>query len=162
MATKRATSAAQRSSEAEQHRNLAAFLKTARAQLPALRFCYHCPNEVSGHGPRVERMYKGKRSSVPLEVLQRAQMGVESGVWDWQLLHPNVVVVEQRPPLFWRGIAIELKSADGRLSDEQKAWAEHYTLNGWHTRVFREWHRAAVYLIRWVGGNPADWLGLEG
>jgi len=149
-----------RLSEESHHRALAHFLKIAEAQYPALRFCYHVPNESLGIGPIVERNRNGKRSRVPLDVLINAERGVRAGVWDWQLLWPNVVSVDGRQPCGWRGIAIELK-ADTDLSTEQKIWQEHYLMNGWQTRIFRHWADAAAYLVRWVGGDPARFEGLE-
>lgn len=147
-------------SEDEIHRNLVSFLLTARGQLPKLHFCKHTPNEAVGGGPIVERMYKGKLSRVPLSVLQNAQRGVVAGVWDFEYLGINESPINHKPAGWYRGLAIELKHQTD-LSDEQILWQQHYELNGWHTRIFREWHLAAAYLVRWVGGDPAQFEGLE-
>jgi len=152
-----------RSYENEHQYNLAQFLKVAETRLPALRFCYHAANESLGLGPIVERRNKktGKISRVPLDVLINADRGVKAGVWDWQLLHPNVAAVDGRQSCGWRGIAIELKIDDNDLSPDQVLWQQHYLMNGWQTRIFRHWVNAAVYLVRWLGGNPADFEGLH-
>lgn len=156
------TRKAQRASENEHHRNLASFLEVAEARYPALRWCYHVANESLGLGPIVERKRGGRISRVPLDVLINADRGVKAGVWDWQLLYPNVAAVDGRQACGWRGLAIELKTSSGSLSDEQKLWQAHYLQNGWQTRIFRHWANAAIYLVRWVGGDPADFAGLEG
>lgn len=150
-----------RDTEEQHHYNLAHFLKIAEPRLPALRWCYHAANESLGLGPIVERNRGGKISRVPLDVLINAQRGVRAGVWDWQLLYPNVAAVDGRQSCGWRGIAIELKTSTGTLSDEQIAWQQHYLQNGWQCRIFRHWVDAAVYLVCWVGGNPADFEGLN-
>jgi hypothetical protein len=72
----------------------------------------------------------------------------------------NLAPIDHKPVGWYRGLAIELKASTG-LSDEQIAWQQHYELNGWQTRIFREWHVAAAYCVRWVGGDPSQFQGLE-
>lgn len=153
-------------SEKELHNNLAAFLLVAQQLYPALHYCKHCPNESSGTGPRKTIMSKGRAVSVPLDVLANAKRGVVAGVWDWELLYPNAAALDGQRACYWRGIAIEIKTykayrtKDNGLSDDQLEWQKHYKANLWRTLVFCDWRAAAVYLVRWVGGDVRRFEGL--
>lgn len=147
-------------SEDEIHVNLCDFLLKWRGQYPKLRFIKHTPNEAKGGGKMIETFYKGKRSRVPLSVLQNAKRGVVAGVWDFEYLGINESPIDHQPAGWYRGLAIELKHKTD-LSDDQIIWQQHYELNGWRTRIFRDWRLAAIYCIRWVGGDPSQIVGLE-
>jgi len=142
-------------SETTAHEALAHFLHhIAAPRLPLLAFAYHTANESAG-GPKA-------RNGVPLDVLKEAKMGVRAGVWDWLMIGPNRLPIDDER--VWAGLAVELKSnrayatRDHGLFDAQVAWGRHYAANGWYTAVFREddWTEAARLFVRWVGGDVAD------
>lgn len=149
-------------SETSEQRALFDFLARMEGRYPLLAFVKHTPNEANGGGNTVTlRGPNGKMRNVPVEVLRNAQMGVKAGAWDIEYLGPNEgSIPELCPADFYRGLAIEMKAKNGRLSDEQKEWREHYRANGWHTKVCDDWTVAARLLLRWVGGNPDEVIGL--
>lgn len=146
-------------SETQLQHALVEFLKSAEGQLSALAFVKHTPNESFG-GKRiaVRDRKTGKPTTIPLDVLLAAKMGVRAGVWDFEYLGVNECTIGALPPRAYRGCAMELKSATGRLSDEQRAWQARYEANGWYCVVFRDWPAAARFWVRWVGGNPANFV----
>jgi hypothetical protein len=144
-------------SETTAHEALAAFLRYhAAPRLPDLAYVWHTPNESAGGAKAA--------SGVPLDVLKEARMGAVSGVWDWLFIGPNVGRIGESGPYFFQGCALELKSTaafrkrDQGLSPEQVAWRARYIRCGWYTAVYPEqdWPDAARLLVRWVGGDVAD------
>lgn len=83
------------------------------AQHPILAWMVHVPNG-------------GKRTKA--EAGRLKAMGVKSGVLD---------VLLPRPYRGWPGLAIELKSAAGRLSRDQSAWLAAFKEDGCVTAVCR-------------------------
>lgn len=80
---------------------------------PILKWMVHVPNG-------------GKRTKA--EAGRLKAMGVKSGVLD---------VLLPRRHQGWQGLAIELKSATGRLSADQEAWLAAFDEDGYHTAVCR-------------------------
>jgi hypothetical protein len=80
---------------------------------PLLRWLVHVPN--GGKRPKGEA---GKLKA----------MGTKPG-------YPDLTL--PRPCQRWRGLAIELKSADGRVSSDQVAWLNAFHEDGWLTTVCR-------------------------
>lgn len=164
---------AQLSSETELHQNLVDWLrKVGEPEYPILRYVKHTPNEAlsTGQDTRPVRQTDGTFRNVPVSVLRGAQMGVRPGVWDFEFLCPNrrpiglIPFVEVPRPArpgtlstaYYRGLAIEMKAADGRIDPEQVAWAEHYAANEWFTFVvYGDWAPAARLLLDWIGA-PAQ------
>lgn len=143
-------------SETSAHEALARFLKVATPRLPDLAFVWHTANESAG-GAKTSR-------GIPLDVLKEARMGAVAGVWDWLYIGHNLAGIGECGPFYFAGLAIELKStrayktANQGLSDAQIAWRRHYIKHGWYTAIYPEqdWHEAARLLVRWVGGDIAD------
>jgi hypothetical protein len=84
-----------------------------RPKYPILRWLFHVPN--GGKRPRGEA---GKLKA----------MGTKTGVPDFLL---------NRPCGRWGGLALELKSAVGRLSADQKQWLDAFNEDGYLTGVGR-------------------------
>jgi hypothetical protein len=95
--------------------------------MPELRWLFHVPNG-------------GKRTA--LVGAQMKAMGVKPGVPD--LLLP-----------VWRegsaGLALEMKTAIGRLSTEQNDWKHHFESEGWQFRVARSAQEARTILCAYLG-----------
>lgn len=135
-------------SELNAHISLFHFLKIASAKLPDLAFVWHTRNENADEAER-------KRGG---------QIGVIPGVWDVMYIGTNQAPIGTCRPLFFQGVAIELKSTKAYplfnhgLTIQQANWRERYTRNGWHTAIYPEndWVGAAHLLVRWVGGNVED------
>lgn len=165
------------SSETELHINLVAWMRQLGEPLyPALRFVKHTPNEAlsSGQDTKAVRQPDGTYRQVPLSVLRGGLMGVRPGVFDFEFLCANQRAILDPPFMpntnprsdtafgFYRGLAFDLKAANGRVEPEQVIWAEHYACNEWFTAVIAgDWAPAARLLIRWVGGDPARIQGLD-
>lgn len=146
-------------SEAQHHRAFVEFLRTSEGQLPELHFVKHTPNESNG-GRKVTRSDRrtGKRIDIPLDVIQKAEMGVVAGVWDFEYLGPNHCPIGDHPARTFRGFVIEFKARDRGLSDAQKVWKQHYMKNGLYPIIFRHYVDAANFVITWVGGDPRNFL----
>ncbi len=83
----------------------------------------------------------GKRSKVEAGIMKAE--GVRAGMTDLVLAWPT-----DR----WPGLYIEMKTADGRVSPEQKDWAERLTEAGYRHEICRG-RLEAIAVIR-------DYLGL--
>ena len=117
-----------RGEEIEQARVIKWSHKVAvRELLPALRWLHHSPNG-------------GKRDA--LAGAQMKALGVKPGWPDLML----PVAASGFP-----GLVIEMKSATGSTSAEQKAWLAHFTEQGWHVRVVRSAQDAREVLCQYLG-----------
>ena len=104
-----------------EHAEAAMFMRAVRAaetQWPELRFLFHTPN--GGHRAR-------------LTAAKLKAEGVRPGV-------PDYLLPVQRGEHV--GLAIELKTAKGRTSPEQREWLAHLTQEGWMATVARGWEQA--------------------
>lgn len=80
---------------------------------PMLEWMFHCPNG-------------GGRSKAEGGILKA--MGVKPGVPDFMLPFASIQ---------YKGLAIELKASNGKLTDEQRAWLKHSYENNWCVAVIR-------------------------
>jgi hypothetical protein len=69
----------------------------------------------------------GAKRSFKLASWLKAE-GMEAGA-------PDIVIFSRPPKFSGMGIAIEMKSEKGRLSDEQRAFHERLRLQNWHVIV---------------------------
>lgn len=98
-------------------------MPAVRAIAPALAFLFHCPNG-------------GKRDGITGG--QMRALGVKPGVPD--LLMPVPIGA-------FNGLAIEMKSASGTASDEQKRWMAALDAYGWRVELCRSADEARQVLI---------------
>lgn len=132
-------------SEATDQMALFDFLKRMEGRYPVLEYVRHCPNGE-------------KRDKATAARLKR--MGVRAGVWDVEFLQPNLAPIEGYTIGYFRGVAIELKHGGNTLTIPQQRWEVHYRTNRWFCAIAYEWTFAAHLLVRWVGGDPEEVLGL--
>lgn len=97
---------------------------------PILKWMVHVPNG-------------GKRTKAQAGRLKA--MGVKGGVLD---------VLLPRPYRGWQGLAIEMKSAKGVLTDDQKAWLEAFTEDGYVTGVARTLEEFLALVRKYLDGAP--------
>lgn len=119
-----------RSEEREQARLIRwASKREVRAAAPMLAYLFHVPNG-------------GRRDG--FTGAQMTALGVKRGVPD--------LLLPARAGAF-TGLAIEMKSAAGRLAPEQSAWLEHLAGQAWRCELCRSAEDAARVL--------ADYLGVD-
>lgn len=106
--------------------------REVRDLMPALRWLHHSPNG-------------GKRDG--FSGAQMTALGVKRGFPD--LILP---VAAQGAP----GLVIEMKSATGSTSPEQKDWLAHYTAQGWITHVCRSAEEARDALCNFLSTSPSS------
>lgn len=108
-------------SAASEHAEAAMFMRAVRAaeaQWPELQFMAAIPN--GGH--------RARRTAGRLKA-----EGVRPGVPDYLMPVRRAEHV---------GLAIELKTAKGRTSHEQRVWLAHLAQEGWKAVVARGWEQA--------------------
>ena len=110
--------------------------REVRAVLPALAFLHHSPNG----GQRTARAGA-----------QMVALGTKRGWPDLVLPLP--------PPL--HGLAIEMKSTTGRVSEEQTGWLEHLAECGWSCHVCRSAEDARLVILSFFGIAPDSVMDLE-
>lgn len=93
---------------------------------PELKLLFHCPNG----GCRDKR-----------EAARLKSLGVKPGVPDLMLPVPRSA---------WHGLAIELKSEKGRLSDPQKEWHSLLQWCGWWVCVCRSFDEAQKEILEYL------------
>lgn len=121
-----------RTEEIEQARLIKWTHKVAvRELMPELRWLFHTPNG-------------GTRT--PLAGAQMKALGVKPGVPD--LLLP--VRIDANTP----GLVIEMKSATGSTSPEQKEWLKHLGQQGWIVAVARSAQEARKEVCQYLDINP--------
>ena len=131
--------ATNRGEEGEQARVLrGSHLATVRALAPQLRWLHHSPNG-------------GKRDG--FTGAQMKALGVKPGFPDLILPVAADGMFGQRRP----GLAIEMKSATGVMSDLQKEWRVHLRdEQGWLYEVARSAPEARLILCGYLGFNSDD------
>lgn len=115
----------QRSEEREQARFVKwTHKREVRAVMPELRWMHHSPNG-------------GRRDG--FTGAQMTALGVKRG---W----PDLVM-----PMPGGGLAIEMKSEVGRLSDEQSEWLARFEACGWTCAVCRSANEARSVVLSFFG-----------
>jgi hypothetical protein len=128
-----------RGEEIEQARVIKWSHKVAvRDLMPALRWLHHSPNG-------------GKRDA--FTGAQMKALGVKAGFPDLILPVSN--------QSFTPGLVIEMKSATGSTSPEQKEWLAHFEAQGWAIRVARSAQEARTHLCQYLGLPPDQAPALE-
>jgi len=74
-------------------------------------------------------------------------MGVRPGVPDFML---------PIPVMPWNGLAIELKTATGALTQTQQEWAESLSKGGYLVGVARSLEEFVALVIQFLGGEAAS------
>ena len=115
-------------SEEQIHRACADWVFALELRYPILRWFMHVPN--GGHRSVGEA---GKMKA----------MGVRKGVVDW--IHPL-----PSPSGFYKGLAIELKSHDGELSQDQEDFLHDVGEAGWLTAVCRSSEHFIEVVETWL------------
>lgn len=105
--------------------------------MPELKWLHHSPNG-------------GKRDA--LAGAQMKALGVKKG-WPDLILPVRVGSTT--------GLVIEMKSATGSTTTEQKEWLEHFGDQGWLTEIARSAQEARTILCQYLGINPAVAPSLE-
>lgn len=90
-----------------------ACIKWLRLQYPDL-LAFHTPNGRNAGSPRMGKLWK--------------DMGVVAGV-------PDILIVRRNS--YWVGMAVELKSDKGRISESQLAMHEKFLKEGWYMTTIR-------------------------
>jgi hypothetical protein len=108
-----------------------------RKAMPALRWLHHSPNG-------------GKRDA--MAGAQMKALGVKKGFPD--LILPVVCGLAN-------GLVIEMKSATGSTSPEQKEWLAHFEAQRWEIRIARSASEARSHLCLYLGIDPNSVLALE-
>jgi hypothetical protein len=111
--------------------------REVRELMPELRWLHHSPNG-------------GKRSA--FTGAQMTALGVKRGFPD--LILP--VATPHAP-----GLAIEMKSDNGRLSIDQTEWLAHYKSQGWITHVCRSAEEAREALCNFFSILPGACPALD-
>ncbi len=104
--------------------------KTVRDLMPSLRWLHHSPN-----GEKRDVITGSKLKS----------MGVKPGF-------PDLILPVRSGK--YPGLVIEMKSATGKLTDEQSTWLNHFANEGWATAVARSAQAARGILCEYLGQNP--------
>jgi len=141
----------QAASEEEIHQGVIQWADQHSAVLPELNLLFHSPNGGSRH---VAEATKLKR------------MGTRQGVPDLLLPAPvNRVTDDGVELVAYFGLALELKSADGRLRPKQKWWLKRFRENGWAVGVAYSFSEAITiltdYLDGFYEGQEIDLSGAE-
>ena len=113
----------------EEHREQAALITRVRLSVrryPVLELLFSVPNG-------------GYRNAITAKILQAE--GVRPGV-------PDLLLPVPRPP--YCGLAIEMKSARGRLGDSQKWWRDHLAEVGWQWCMCRSAGEAWDALMEYI------------
>lgn len=103
---------------------------SVRELMPALRWMHHSPNG-------------GKRDAVTGG--QMKALGTKPGF-------PDLIIPARTTQCV--GLVIEMKSADGRATPEQKEWLAHFEGQGWHTDICRSADEARATICHYFGLNP--------
>jgi len=112
--------------------------QAVRALMPELRWLHHSPNG-------------GLRSG--LAGAQMKALGAKPG---W----PDLILPVSRN--LTNGLVIEMKSATGSTSPEQKEWLAHFEAQQWTVRVCRSAQEARKELCLYLGVPPVNAPALEG
>jgi hypothetical protein len=115
-------------SEEDIHLTCADWVFAQEARYPILQWLMHVPN-----GGRRSRGEAGKLRA----------MGVRKGVSDWILPFPS-------PSGRYSGLAIELKSHRGTVSDEQQDFLDDAEAAGWLTAIVRSSDEFEKVVMTWI------------
>ncbi|CAN7774558.1 VRR-NUC domain-containing protein [Variovorax sp. LjRoot290] len=118
-------------SEEDIHRACADWVFAHEGRYPVLRWLMHVPN-----GGLRKRGEAGKLRA----------MGVRKGVSDWILPFPS-------PTGRYPGLAIEVKSHRGTVSDEQQEFLDDSAEAGWLTAVVRSSEEFEAVVMRWIANR---------
>jgi hypothetical protein len=123
-----------KTTEAREQARLVAWThkKAVRELMPELRWLYHAAN-----GEKRDKFTAGKLKA----------MGVVPGV-------PDLTLPVKRPT--FTGLIIEMKSATGSLSSEQKEWRDHYLSQGWEFYICRSAEEGRFALCEYLGVLPEN------
>ena len=128
-----ATATRNRSEEIEQARVVRwSHLAAVRQLMPALKYLHHSPNG-------------GKRDA--FTGAQMKALGVKPGFPDLILPYTKFDHIG----VAFCGLVIEMKSATGSLSAEQKDWKEHFLDQCWDFRLARSAQEARTHLCQYLG-----------
>ncbi len=131
MTTPTARKPTARVEEAEQARVIKwSHRKPVRDLMPMLAFLHHSPNG-------------GKRDG--FTGAQMKALGTKPGF-------PDLILPVRSGK--YPGLVIEMKSATGKLTDEQSTWLDHLANEGWATAVARSADAARDILCEYLGQNP--------
>lgn len=134
----RSTRTTTRGEEIEQARVIRWSHKVAvREHMPALRWLHHSPNG-------------GQRDA--FTGAQMRALGVKRG---W----PDLILPVRS--LDHPGLVIEMKSATGTTSAEQKEWLAHFEEQGWRVEIARSAQEARSVLCQYLGTNPDEMPPLD-
>lgn len=111
---------------------LFAFLAKIASHYPLLMLAYHSANGGYRHAATAGRM---------------KAMGVKRGV-------PDICLPVAR--LGFHGFYLELKFGRNKPTDEQTAWLNALSEQGYCVDVSYGWQEAAHKLVRYLGGEPGD------
>lgn len=114
------------------HRACADWVFAHEGTYPSLRWLMHVPN-----GGLRSRGEAGKMRA----------MGVRKGVVDWILPFPS-------PTGRYTGLAIEVKSHRGTVSDEQEGFLDDAAAAGWLTAVVRSSDEFVKVVEQWIRDRP--------
>ena len=118
--------------EAEEQEALFRWAAWAAKQTPALELMFHVPNG-------------GRRDATEAAHLKR--QGVRAGV-------PDICLPVARGG--YHGLFIELKTAGGRASAEQKAWLGRLRLEDYKAEICVGWMEAVKTICLYLGIAPPD------
>ena len=121
-----------RNREAEEQEALFRWAAWAAKQTPALELLFHVPNG-------------GRRDAAEAAHLKR--QGVRAGV-------PDFCLPAARNG--YHGLFIELKTAGGRASAEQKEWIGRLRLQGYKAEICVGWMEAVKTICLYLGIAPPD------
>jgi hypothetical protein len=79
-------------------------------------------------------------------------LGVRPGVPD--VMIPWPAGGAEYEPFIWNGLAIEMKSAKGVVSAEQKQWHDRLRSAGWQVNVCRSFDEARQVIADYFGVKP--------
>jgi len=126
---------ANRSEEREQARLVRWSHKpSVRALMPQLAYLHHSPNG-------------GKRDA--FTGAQMTALGVKRGF-------PDLILPAPSSTGAYSGLAIEMKSATGQLSPEQRTWLTHFSAQHWDITIARSADAAREAICRHFGLDPTQ------
>lgn len=122
----------QKLTEQQQQKRVVKWCAEHEADLPELKLLYHVPNE---------------RRCTPQQGRQLKLMGVRAGV-------PDLCLPVARGE--FHGMFLEMKTAGGRVSENQKQWLENLTAQGYFCRVCYSWAEAVTALETYLTGETEE------
>lgn len=124
--------------EDENQRALIKWATLATPRIPQLALLFAVPNG-------------GRRDA--REAARLKGTGVKAGVPDL-MLPVQIPLLSQRESRGYAGLAIEMKSAKGRLTPEQTRWHDMLRGAGWQVNICRSWMEAREVICAYLGVKP--------